>query len=168
MKIWKHNREGTILSSSDSKMTVQRHGSNRKIKYAITFETNYTDIDDTDIKIERAHRLPSRNSPKPIIVKFSLFKDKDSVLRAYRQKRKDENNENVNDDNDGNNKTVRRIRVTEDFPERVVKARTKLFPFLKSCMDDEVNAYLRYDSLVVDGQPYIYDYELKRPVPSNK
>ena len=129
---------------------------------------NELHIDDTDIKIERAHRLPSRNSPKPIIVKFSFFKDKDSVLRAYRQKRKDENNDNVNDDNDGNNETVRRIRVTEDFPERVVKARTKLFPFLKSCMDDEVNAYLRYDSLVVDGQSYIYDYELKRPVPSNK
>ena len=129
---------------------------------------NELHIDDTDIKIERAHRLPSRNSPKPIIVKFSFFKDKDSVLRAYRQKRKDENNDNVNDDNDGNNETVRRIRVTEDFPERVVKARTKLFPFLKSCMDDEVNAYLRYDSLVVDGQSYIYDYELKRPIPSNK
>ena len=73
----------------------------------------------------------------------------------------------MNDDNDGNNET-RRIRVMEDFPERVVKARTKLFPFLKSCMNNEVNAYLRYDSLVVDGQSYIYDYELKRPVPSNK
>ena len=69
----------------------------------------------------------------------------------------------MSEDNDGNNETVRRTRVTEDFPERVVKARTKLFPFLKSCMDNEVNIYLRYDSLVVDGQSYIYDYVLKRP-----
>ena len=61
-----------------------------------------------------------------------------------------------------------RIRVSEDFPERATKERTKLFPFLKSCMDNEVNAYLRYDTLVVEGQSYIYDDDLERPVPVNK
>lgn len=136
-----------------------------KVRDYIRTELN---INDSDMKIERAHRLPSKNSPRPIIVKFSFYKDRDSVLRAYRQKRKDENNENNDNPTDEDAETVRRIRVTEDFPERVTKARTKLFPFLKSCLDNEVNAYLRYNSLVVDGQSYTYDYELKRPVLNNK
>ena len=39
-------------------------------------------IDDTNIKIERAHRLPSKSKPSPVIVKFSHFKDKDHVLKC--------------------------------------------------------------------------------------
>ena len=153
----------------DDKETWEQ--SEDKVREYIRTELN---INDSDIKIERAHRLPSKNSPRPIIVKFSFYKDKDNVLRTYRQKRKDENNErnerNVrnNDATDSDAEMAPRIRVTEDFPERVTKARTKLFPFLKSCMDNEVNAYLRYDSLVVEGQSYSYDYELKRPVLNNK
>ena len=43
-------------------------------------------IDDSEIRIERAHRLAgSKSVPKPIIVKFSFFKDKERVLREYRQ-----------------------------------------------------------------------------------
>ena len=104
-------------------------------------------------------------------MKFSFYKDKDNVLRTYRQKRKDENNERNernNDATDSDAEMAPRIRVTEDFLERVTKARTKLFPFLKSCMDNEVNAYLQYDSLVVEGQSYSYDYELERHVLNNK
>ena len=81
------------------------------------------------MKIERANRLPSKNSPRPIIVKFSFYKDRDNVLQTYRQKRKDENNERNNDATDGDAEMAPRIRVTEDFPERVTKARTKLFSF---------------------------------------
>ena len=84
-------------------------------------------INDSDIKIERAHRLLGKNSPRPIIVKFSFYKDKDNELQTYRQKRKDENNERNNDMTDSDAEMAPRIRVTEDFPERVTKARTKLF-----------------------------------------
>ena len=45
-------------------------------------------LNDRGIKTERAHRLPNKSSPRPIIVKFSFYKDRETVLRAYRQKRK--------------------------------------------------------------------------------
>lgn len=32
--------------------------------------------------IERAHRLPSKSTPRPIIAKFSFFKDKEKVLKG--------------------------------------------------------------------------------------
>ena len=41
----------------------------------------------SDMVIERAHRLPSRTSTRPIIVKFSRFKDKDRALKTYRERR---------------------------------------------------------------------------------
>lgn len=40
------------------------------------------EIDETQIRIERAHRLRSKTTPKPIIVKFSFFKEKDEVLKV--------------------------------------------------------------------------------------
>ena len=51
--------------------------------------TTVLEIDETSMKIERAHRLPSKSKPRPIIVNFSHFKDKDEVLRKYRAKSKE-------------------------------------------------------------------------------
>ena len=46
-------------------------------------------LEGTQIRIERAHRLTGSSSvTRPIIVKFSFFKDKDKILRAYWQKTK--------------------------------------------------------------------------------
>ena len=39
---------------------------------------------------ERVHRLRSKSTPAPIIAKFSFFKDREKVLKAYREKRKSE------------------------------------------------------------------------------
>ena len=67
-------------------------------------------------------------------VKFSHFKDKDHVLKMYREIRKERSeaadglqaeNAEDGDDNVGNP-----VRVSEDFPQKVTKACTKLFPFL--------------------------------------
>ena len=45
-------------------------------------------MNETDIKIERAHRLGGSNSaPRPVIVKFSFYKHKERVLRTYRKRR---------------------------------------------------------------------------------
>ena len=52
----------------------------------------------------------------------------------------------------GEEEPTRPVRVSEDFPLRVTKARTQLYPFLKSCLENETDAYLRYDTLVVEGQ----------------
>ncbi|MEW8546814.1 MAG: hypothetical protein AB2693_25145 [Candidatus Thiodiazotropha sp.] len=134
--------------------------------------SNELELDVSNMKIERAHRLPSQSSPRPIIVKFSHFKDKDLVLKTYRQKRKEKQNVATIDsanDTDGqaefDTNPERPVRVSEDFPMRVTKVRAKLYPFLKSCHENEKEAYLRYDMLVVDGQSYTYDFELGRPVP---
>ena len=60
------------------------------------------------------------------------------------------------------------IRVSEDFPERVVKVRSELYPFLKSSIEQGHDAYFRYDHLVVDGQEYEYDSVRRRPIPVSK
>ena len=44
-------------------------------------------MDETDISFERAHRLNTRNSPRPIILKFSHFKGREKVLRKYRDQK---------------------------------------------------------------------------------
>ena len=141
--------------------------SEEKIRNYLSNELN---IDEPRIKIERAHRLPSKSSPRPIIVKFSHFKDKDAILKAYRNKRKANQTDDSQGERDANangeEEPARPVRVSEDFPLRVTKARTQLYPFLKSCLENETDAYLRYDTLVVEGQPYVYDEVRGRPVPS--
>ena len=132
-------------------------------------------VDESSIQIERAHRLRSKNSPRPVIVKFSHYKDRDKVLKVYREKRKAQNNDNLQgamaDPSEGNDERPderRVIRVSEDFPERVTKARTNLYPFLKSSLEQNYDAFLKYDRLIVDGQEYEHDYNHRRPVPVPK
>ena len=83
------------------------------------------EIDESEIKIERAHRLPGKNKPKPIIVKFSFFKDKDRVLRKYREKTKAPRS----DVQEACSNYPMKKGVNEDFPERIRKVRSLLFPF---------------------------------------
>ena len=42
-----------------------------------------------------------------------------------------------------------KVRVSEDFPERVRKIRAMLVKFLKQALQSGKNAYLRYNKLVV-------------------
>ena len=60
------------------------------------------------------------------------------------------------------------IRVSEDFPERVVKVRSELYPFLKSSIEQGHDVFFRYDHLVVDGQEYEYDSVRGRHIPVSK
>ena len=82
--------------------------------------------------IERAHRLPSKSTPRPIIAKFSFFKDKDKILKKYREKQKIAR-QNMRDqaENATTEPEQSEVRVSEDFPERVTKMRSLLYPFLK-------------------------------------
>lgn len=115
------------------------------------------------IQIERAHRLPVKsNGPRPVIVKFSFFKDKDKILQSYR-----ENKKNHAETELGQSETPK-IRVSEDFPERVSKTRSLLIPFLKEKIEQKKRAYLKYDKLIVDGVTYSYDFETKQPVSSRR
>ena len=139
--------------------------SENKVRSYISNELN---MDEQSIKIERAHRLFSKTSPRPIIVKFSYFKDKELVLKSYREKRKaQQDSDQIGDVEGGADENAQRpVRVSEDFPVRVTKARTNLYPFMKSAQDNEKEAYLRYDKLVVEGQAYVFDNDRGRPVPA--
>ena len=113
------------------------------------------DQDETAISIERAHRLPSPSKPRPIIVKFSHFKDKNRVLQQYKSLKRQARE---------NGTTSSKITVGEDFPQRVSKARYNLTPFMLKAIEDGKKAYLQYDKLVVNGKRFIYDYEKREPV----
>ncbi|MEW8544943.1 MAG: hypothetical protein AB2693_15565 [Candidatus Thiodiazotropha sp.] len=130
------------------------------------------DMDDTDISIERAHRIPSREKPRPIIVKFSFYKDRDRILKTYRQKRKNlrqsepgaqqgiESGENENADVTNDHNEFRRdIHISEDFPSRVMKVRNDLRPFLKKALSEGKDAHLKYDKLIINRDAYTYDNE---------
>ena len=49
------------------------------------------------------------------------------------------------------------IRVSEDFPECFIRVRYKLYPFLKSSIEEGRHSYLKYNRLMVAGQEYTYD-----------
>lgn len=56
-----------------------------------SYLTNDLLLDESSIQIERAHRISRKTSPRPVIVKFSFYKDRNKVLNAYREKRKPDN-----------------------------------------------------------------------------
>ena len=100
---------------------------------------------DVEVEIERAHRLRgghrSGQCTSPIIACFRSFKDKERVL-AERRKLK-ENNPNV--------------YINEDFSPRVREKRRLLQPFLREAKAAGKKAYLRFDSLIVEGKTHAYD-----------
>ena len=87
-------------------------------------------------------------------MKFSFFKDRDTVLATYRTQRR----------NNGPTEKGNMVRIVEDFPPRVTKQRTALYPLLKKSISENKWAFYRYDKLVVDGVTYSYDFEAKCPI----
>ena len=126
-------------------------------------------LDDSGIKIERAHRLSGGNSvPRPIIVKFSFFKDNERILPTYRYKKKAQRANGAAGDDSGQEENNQRgenyynqVRVAEVFVERVAFGSTKFFTFMMDCINVGKTAYLLYDKLVVDDVVHIYDRESK-------
>lgn len=139
------------------------------------------EIDESRISIERAHRLSSKEKPRPVIVKFSFYKDRDRVLKKYKQKKKDireaeiaaaaNRGSNQSDDNDTDDIDPdfrRNIHICEDVPARVMKARNDLRPFLKKTKSEGREAYIKYDTLIIDDGAYIYDEESENIVQVEK
>ena len=90
------------------------------------------------IAIERAHRTggaQNADRDRTVIVKFTNFKERDSVLQAARANR------------------PRGVFVNEDFSMRVVSRRKELIPEMKEARDRGKIAYLSYDRLVHDQGP---------------
>ena len=141
--------------------------SETKVRHFISDDLS---LDDSRISIERAHRLNTRKSPRPVIVKFSHYKDKEKVLRTYRENVKElKENQHVNEDaaaqgqpseasDDRDPKSLfGGICVAEDFSARVRKARASLRPFLRDYLKNKQDAFIKFDKLVVDDVTYVYD-----------
>ncbi|XP_075533156.1 uncharacterized protein LOC142566194 [Dermacentor variabilis] len=101
------------------------------VKLAITVEPS---------KIERAHRMGKHNNdkPRPIIVKFGLFKDKQCLLSAFSKLKGS------------------RISLSEDYSQQVRRCRSKLIAYAQ-----EQNSGARYklknNKMTYEGKTYIYD-----------
>ena len=67
-------------------------------------------------------------------MKFLHYKDRENVLKAYRDKRK--NIVNQAPYNPTNEDVWRTICVSENFPEHVIRVRHKLYPFLKKSIEE--------------------------------
>ena len=141
--------------------------SETKVRHFISDDLS---LGDSRISIKRAHRLNTRKSPRPVIVKFSHYKDKEKVLRRYREKVKElKENQHVNEDAAAQDQPSEAsddrepeslfcgVRVAEDFSARVRKARASLRPFLRDYLKNKQNAFIKFDKLVIDDVTYVYD-----------
>ena len=89
------------------------------------------------------------------------------MLKSYREKKKSDKTRKEH----GETIPVSEysdVRVAEDYPERVTKMRTALYPFMIQSLEAEKNAYLKYDKLVVDNVTHEYNEELKQPMAVDK
>jgi len=106
-------------------------------------------LHEDDYEIERATRLKSQMKPSPILVQFTNIKHRNRVIDTFRSKRK-------------TNQLP--IRVGEDLPERISKARTGLYPLLAESLNQKKHAYFNHEYLYVDGKKYEFDESTQSPV----
>lgn len=117
----------------------------------------------TNVKIERAHRLGNRyeiNKPRPIVVKFSHYPDKQLVKQKSRELSQANRNAQVGDragsqDNERVDRpTGPQIRVSDQFPKVIQDRRKVLVPAMIKAKQAGKTAYLSYDKLYIDRKSY--------------
>ena len=113
-------------------------------------------LNEETIEIERAHRLGRKieqneraagqnRRPRPVIVKFSRFKQCDTILQTAKQELRNKDSA---------------IRVSEDYSQEVREVRRNLIPFLQQKRTENgpnVKVYISFDKLVVGNKRYIWD-----------
>ena len=92
-----------------------------------------------DFKIVRCHRLNSQSEPKPMIVRFHFYGDRQQVWKARSSLAKTE------------------ISMSEDFHPEVLEKRRTLYPYMKGARNAGLNSYLVYDKLFIDNTSYTVD-----------
>ena len=98
-----------------------------------------------EIPIERIHRMgPLPQSefqrPRPIIIRFSNFQDRQLVWNNRRQR----NFRNPH----------RKFFISEDLPQDIVEARRRLMPIAHEANALHMRATVRSDKLIVEGNSY--------------
>ena len=95
--------------------------------------------DEECIRFERIHRITPRRSsskPRPIIVKFSHYQDKEFVWSFVKNLK-------------GTN-----IGIANDFPKEIDGIQSKLYPVLKKAKKAKQSAFFKVDRLIINGQVY--------------
>ena len=98
-------------------------------------------LDITGIQFERVHRIfpaasrnQNRQDPRPIVAKFTLFKEREQVRRASFKL------------------AGTRFGINEQFPEEIEQNRRKLYPVLRQLRRQKEKVTLVKDKLIVDGR----------------
>jgi len=92
----------------------------------------------TNLQFERVHRIPKsgsyRKTAKPIVAKFSFFKDRETVRRSgWKLQGKD-------------------VSIREQFPDDVERKRRELYPLVRHYKGNNHRVALIRDRLFVDGK----------------
>jgi hypothetical protein len=94
-------------------------------------------------RIHRAHRLFARTLPRPIVIKFTSYQEKERVMMESKKCLR--GREDVE------------IVVKEDFSEAVRKQRQQLRPIQNHAYKNGHRTFFRKDKLVVDGVTFMYN-----------
>lgn len=144
---WQNKRSNLKIYNIDQSPNESAEETETKVK---SFLTRDLGIPESEINMERVYRLPSHNSPNPVFIELSSVKTRDKILKIFKDKRKS-----------GANLS---IRVGEDLPQRIAQARSGLYHLMKESIDNQKQAYFKYDYLIVEGKKYVFDPLLKIPV----
>ena len=90
------------------------------------------------IHFERVHRIVARkpsSKPRPIIVKFSFYQDKEFMWSFVKR-------------------LCFRNIIANNFPKEIDEILQKLDPILKNTKQAKQSAYFKVDKLIIDGQVY--------------
>lgn len=103
---------------------------------------NIPEEDVEGFHFERVHRIPTRqdiarsSKPRPIIAKFSYYKDKEYMWSFVK------------------NLKGSGIGISNDFPKEIDEIHQKLYPVLKEAKRTGQKASFKVDKLIISGQVY--------------
>jgi len=133
-------RNNLIFSGINESSSEKPDDTERLLRSFIVENLKIPQDDVKCINLERVHRIGVRQSgnqphPRPIVAKFSLFKDRESVRKS------------------GWNLNGTNFYVSEQFPKDVADRRRSLMPAFRKARADGKKAWLSYDKLYIDGVP---------------
>jgi len=132
-------RDNLIFHNIEEKRQRDKYGKVFEDTEAVLNEFIESRLELENIKFERVHRMPTnydpkRTDPRPIVAKFSYFKDREAVRRSgYKLKG-----------------TL--FGINEQFPEEIEETRRQLYPIASHFRKQKKRVVLVRDRLFVDGK----------------
>ena len=149
MEIWEHIehliQKNDNLENQDRRMNVLIHGMQEdpngetweqsKQKAIEVFEKGNVMLEPRSI--QRAHRVFGNTRPRPIIVRFVHYEDREKALNI--------------------GKKVEGIRISEDISMLVRNKRHTLAPYQKEAYNNGLKTYYSKDKLIVEKTSFVVD-----------